>query len=75
MFLLFVLFDLSINPKLELFWLWLNYLSLELMDTQRLEELSTGMEVTVGGMDAAVEPIGIYLRRVTEVAVLNVWIH
>ncbi|MCS6193470.1 hypothetical protein [Shewanella baltica] len=45
------------------------------MDTQRLEELSTGMEVTVGGMDAAVEPIGIYLRRVTEVAVLNVWIH
>ncbi|ASK67496.1 hypothetical protein CF168_00730 [Shewanella bicestrii] len=29
------------------------------------------MEVTVGGMDAAVEPIGIYLRRVTEMAGLN----
>ena len=40
------------------------------MDTQKLAELSAGMEVTVGGMDSAVEPIGIYLRRVTEVAVL-----
>ena len=29
------------------------------------------MEVTVGGMDAAVEPIGIYSRRVTGMAVLN----
>ena len=29
------------------------------------------MEVTVGGMDAAVEPIGTYSRRVTEMTVLN----
>ncbi|MGI2022580.1 hypothetical protein [Shewanella glacialipiscicola] len=29
------------------------------------------MEVTVGGMDAAVEPIGTYLRRVTGMTVLN----
>ncbi|MEL4286756.1 hypothetical protein AAEI02_17250 [Shewanella xiamenensis] len=36
-------------------------------------ELSIGMEVTVGGMDAAVEPIGIYLRRVTGITVLNLW--
>ena len=27
--------------------------------------------MTVGGMDAAVEPIGTYLRRVTEMAELN----
>ena len=27
--------------------------------------------VTVGGMDAAVEPIGIYSRRVTGMPVLN----
>jgi len=33
--------------------------------------LSTVMEVTVGGMDAAVEPIGTYSRRVTEMTVLN----
>ena len=29
------------------------------------------MEVTVGGMDAAVEPIGIYSRRVTGMRVVN----
>ncbi|MEL4294318.1 hypothetical protein [Shewanella xiamenensis] len=29
------------------------------------------MKVTVGGMDAAIEPIGTYSRRVTEMAVLN----
>ena len=36
-----------------------------------LKELSTVMEVTVGGMDAAVEPIGTYSRRVTGMTVLN----
>ncbi|MEM6230527.1 hypothetical protein [Shewanella scandinavica] len=29
------------------------------------------MEVTVDGMDAVVEPIGTYLRRVTGMTVLN----
>ncbi|MDR6962238.1 hypothetical protein J2X29_000136 [Shewanella putrefaciens] len=29
------------------------------------------MEVTVDGMDAVVEPIGIYSRRVTGMTVLN----
>lgn len=29
------------------------------------------MEVTVGGMDAGVEPIGIYSRRVTGMQVIN----
>ena len=33
------------------------------------------MEVTVGGMDAAVEPIWIYSRRVTGMTVLNDYIH
>lgn len=36
-----------------------------------LKELSTVMEVTVRGMDATVEPIGTYSRRVTGMAVLN----
>ncbi|MCU8004077.1 MAG: hypothetical protein WC024_06225 [Shewanella sp.] len=31
----------------------------------QLARLSTDMEVTVDGMDAVVEPIGTYLRRVT----------
>ncbi|WP_263222491.1 hypothetical protein [Shewanella sp. SM29] len=37
----------------------------------QLTRLSADMEVTVGGMDAVVEPIGIYLRRVTGMTVLN----
>ncbi|MGR3968542.1 hypothetical protein FW758_01890 [Shewanella sp. 1180_01] len=32
------------------------------------------MKVTVGGMDAVVEPSGTSLRRVTGVTVLNFWI-
>lgn len=40
-----------------------------------LESLSTVMEVTVSGMDAAVEPIEIYSRRVTGMIVLNSDIH
>jgi len=31
------------------------------------------MEVTVGGMDAVVEPSGTSLRRVTGMIVLNLW--
>ncbi|ASK67493.1 hypothetical protein CF168_00715 [Shewanella bicestrii] len=34
-------------------------------------ELSTDMEVTVGGMDAAVEPSGMSSWRVTGMTVLN----
>ncbi|MBW0296007.1 hypothetical protein B4P00_07130 [Shewanella xiamenensis] len=41
------------------------------MDTLWLTGLSTDMEVTVGGMDAAVEPSGMSSRRVTEMAELN----
>ncbi|MCU7976575.1 hypothetical protein L5M43_15130 [Shewanella sp. SW36] len=37
-----------------------------------LAKLSTLMEVTVGGMDAAVEPSGMSLWRVTGVRVLNI---
>ena len=33
-----------------------------------LVKIGIGVPVTVGGMDVAVEPIGIYLRRVTGVA-------
>ncbi|MBS0043477.1 hypothetical protein KFE26_14395 [Shewanella sp. M16] len=40
-------------------------------NTQWLTELSTDMEVTVDGMDAVVEPIGTYLRRVTGMTVLT----
>ena len=40
-------------------------------DTQRLIGLSIVMEVTVDGMDAVVEPIGIYSRRVTGMTVFN----
>ena len=36
-----------------------------------LVRLSTVMEVTVDGMDAVVEPIGTYSRRVTGMTVLN----
>ncbi|CAD6365918.1 hypothetical protein [Shewanella putrefaciens] len=37
----------------------------------QLARLSTDMEVTVDGMDAVVEPIGTYLRRVTGMTVLH----
>jgi len=43
----------------------------KLKDTPCLTGLSTDMEVTVGGMDAAVEHTGTYLLRVTEMTVLN----
>ena len=39
-----------------------------------LVKIGIGVPVTVGDMDAAVEPIGIYLRRVTEMTVLNHYI-
>ncbi|BDA58670.1 hypothetical protein NUITMVS1_01330 [Shewanella xiamenensis] len=43
----------------------------KLKDTPCLTGLSTDMEVTVGGMDAAVEHTRTYLLRVTEMTVLN----
>jgi len=43
----------------------------KLKDTPGLTRLSTDMEVTVGGMDAAVEHTRTYLLRVTEMAELN----
>ncbi|MGR3970610.1 hypothetical protein FW758_12760 [Shewanella sp. 1180_01] len=36
------------------------------LTAKRLAEIGIVATVTVGGMDIAVEPIGIYLRRVTE---------
>ncbi|WP_446445402.1 hypothetical protein, partial [Shewanella sp. 1180_01] len=39
--------------------------------TRELTRLSTCMEVTVGGKDAAVEPSGMSLWRVTGIQVLN----
>ncbi|QYK11189.1 hypothetical protein [Shewanella mangrovisoli] len=35
------------------------------MNSSMVVKIATVTTVTVGGMDAAVEPIGIYLRRVT----------
>ena len=43
------------------------------MNSSMVVKIATVITVTVGGMDAAVEPIGIYLRRVTgETVAMNI---
>ena len=45
------------------------------MNSAMVVKIAIVVTVTVGGMDAAVEPIGIYSRRVTEVTMIIHTVH